>query len=64
MIFIQIFMTLVFVLSCIALCVLVIDKSAEWVASKFGDGVDATYHAITYFSFVISLFCFLLENTK
>ena len=64
MIFLQIFLSIVGFFSAIALFMVALDESTGWVSKKFGGTVAFVFHCIIYFSFFITLMCFLLGMSK
>jgi len=60
MIFLQIFLSIVGFFTAIALFMVALNKLTGWVSKKFGGNVAFVFHSIIYFSFFITLICFLL----
>lgn len=55
MIYLKLFLSLVLVLSLIALCILAIKKATDFLGKQFGPGVALAFFTVAYSSFIITL---------
>lgn len=64
MIYLKLFLSLVLVLTLIALGVLAIKKATDFLGKRFGPGVGLAVFVVLYSSFIITLVTALLGTTK